>query len=94
MAKPNAFDIPRIYYFESGNIFTGSRRNLNFRIVPDGDTMHISTWHGMICSELTEAEDTADFPLSTDGHTRMLAWLEETDRKTDGTTGPALADKI
>ena len=54
MANPNAFDIPRIYYFESGNIFTGSRRDLNFRIVPDKEQMHVSTWHGMLSSELAD----------------------------------------
>ncbi|MBQ8927064.1 MAG: hypothetical protein IJ055_02170 [Oscillospiraceae bacterium] len=93
MAKPNAFDIPRIYYFESGNIFTGSRRDLNFRIVPDKEQMHVSTWHGMLCSELADMEDSADFPLSTDGHEQMLAWLEEVDRSSAGTTGPTLMDR-
>ncbi len=76
MAKPNDFDIPRIFYFESENIFTGSRGNLNFRIVPDKENMTVSIWHGFICSELTEMEATETFPLSEEGHAAMLAWLE------------------
>ncbi len=77
MAKPNDFDIPRIFYFESKNIFTGSRGDLNFRIVPDGETLTVSIWHGFICSELTEMEDTNTFPLSEEGHAQMLVWLGE-----------------
>ena len=76
MAKPNDFDIPRIFYFESGNIFTGSRKDLNFRIVPDKENLTVSVWHGFLCSELAEMEDTETFPLSEEGHTAMLAWLD------------------
>ena len=77
MAKPNDFDIPRIFYFESGNIFTGSRKDLNFRIVPDKENLTVSVWHGFLCSELAEMEDTGTFPLSEEGHTAMLAWLDK-----------------
>lgn len=77
MAKPNDFDIPRIFYFESGNIFTGSRRDLNFRIVPDSEQLSVSTWHGFICHELAEIEHEQTFPLSAEGHEQMLVWLEE-----------------
>ena len=76
MAKPNDFDIPRIFYFESMNIFTGSRGNLNFRIVPEGDKMTVYIWHGFICSELTEMEDSHEFALTKEGHGEMLEWLE------------------
>ena len=75
MANPNDFDIPRIFYFISKNIFTGSRGDLNFRIVPEDDLLKVSIWHGFICSELTEMEDYSEFPLSEEGHTQMLAWL-------------------
>ncbi len=74
--KPNDFDIPRIYYFESSNIFTGSRKDFNFRIVPKEDMLHVTTWHGFLCSDLAEMEKTAQFPLTTEGHAQMLDWLE------------------
>ena len=77
MAKPNDFDIPRLYYFISKNIFTGSRKDLNFRIVPEEDELRVTIWHGFICSELTEPEASADFPLSNEGHEQMLQWLAE-----------------
>lgn len=76
MAKPNAFDIPGIYYFESKNIFTGSRKTFNYKIVPDGE-LKVSTWHGFLNSELAEMEQEASFPLTADGHAQMLVWLEE-----------------
>lgn len=76
IAKPNDFDIPRIFYFESGNIFTGSRGDLNFRIVPDSGNLTVSVWHGFICSELAETEAAETFSLSEEGHTAMLAWLD------------------
>ncbi len=74
--KPNNFDIPRPFYFESGNIFTGSRGNLNFKIIPKDSIFHVSIWHGFICSDLTEMEDSAEFPLSDEGFQNMLDWLE------------------
>ena len=76
MAKPNDFDIPRLFYFQSRNIFTGSRGDLNFRIVPHDDLLDTFIWHGFICSELTEMEDNAQFPLTPEGHEEMLRWLE------------------
>ena len=76
MAKPNAFDIPRIYYFQSKNTFTGSRGNFNFKIVPD-EELKVVTWHGFINSELAEIEHQASFPISTDGHEEMISWLEQ-----------------
>ncbi len=76
MAKPNAFDIPRIYYFESNNTFTGSRKDFNFKIVPDGE-LKVSTWHGFLCSELADMEQEACFPLNQEGFDQMLRWLDE-----------------
>lgn len=80
MAKPNDFDIPRLYYFESRNTFTGSRKDFNFKIVPDG-ALKVTTWHGFINSELAEMEAEAEFPLSQEGFAEMLVWLEGEYRK-------------
>lgn len=79
--KFNQFDIPNLYYFEAKNYFTGSRKGLNFKILSDGETMTVTTWHGFICSELAEPEETNAFPVTKEGHTAMLDWLEEIDQK-------------
>lgn len=73
--KFNQFDIPAIYYFEAGNIFTGSKETLNFKIIPDKENLTIQIWHGFICSDLAEIEDTKTFLLSESGHHEMLDWL-------------------
>lgn len=73
--KFNQFDIPAIYYFESGNIFTGSKKTLNFKIIPDKENLVIQIWHGFICSELAEIEETQTFEMSETGHQAMLNWL-------------------
>ena len=76
MAKPNDFDIPRVFYFESDNYFTGSRGDFNFRIDPKDGIMTVKTWHGFICSEMAEIEAESEFPVTEEGHAQMLAWLE------------------
>lgn len=88
MAKPNDFDIPRVFYFESRNIFTGSRGDLNFRIVPEDDKMTVYIWHGFICHELAEMEASEVFPLSEEGHGEMLVWLEAQYQKDLGASAP------
>lgn len=77
MAKPNAFDIPRLFYFQSDNHFTGSRGDMDFRIDPDGEVMHVKAWHGLLCSELAAVEAQTDVPLSQEGFDQMLAWLTD-----------------
>lgn len=77
MAKPNDFDVPGIYYFESKNIFSGSRGDFNFRIVPEEGELCVTIWHGFICSDKAEIEAENRFPVTVEGHQQMLAWLEE-----------------
>ena len=73
----NQFEIPDIYYFEAENYFTGSRKHMNFKIVPDGEEMTVTVWYGFICSDLAEPEETNQFPVTPEGHSAMLKWLEE-----------------
>ncbi len=76
MAKPNTFDIPNLYYFESKNMYTGSRKSFNYKVVPDGE-LKVCTWHGFINSELANIEHEAAFPMTEEGFQEMLAWLTE-----------------
>ncbi len=71
------FDIPGLYYFQSKNIYTGSKnKTFNFKIIP-GDTLKVQLWHGMLCSEKSEIETEQEFPLDHDGYIAMIKWLEE-----------------
>ena len=75
--KPNPFDIPPIYYFTCGNPFTGSKKDLNYRIDPQQEMLHAAVWHGFISSELATPEQERDFPMNEEGHAALLQWLGE-----------------
>ena len=81
--KPNEFDIPRPFYFESGNHFTGSKEDFNFKITPKDRTFHVEFWHGFICSDLAKMEGDQDFPLTEEGFQSMLEWLKEQEQKNE-----------
>ncbi len=74
--KPNEFDIPRPFYFESGNYFTGSKKDFNFKITPKDGAFHVSIWHGFICSDLAQIEAEQEFPISDEGFEELLKWLK------------------
>ncbi len=79
-AKPvsELFPIPRLYYFESGNTYTGSKsQTFNYKITPS-DVLKVEIWHGMICSEKAEIEIVKEFSLDQSGFDEMIKWLEET----------------
>ncbi len=75
------FDLRRLYYYESGNIFTGSLNNFNYKITPDKDEITAEIWHGTLCSELAEIELKKKFKLDEDGFSEMIKWLENEYKK-------------
>lgn len=79
--KPrNAFDIPKTFYFQSGNTHTGSRKHLRYRVEPADGELRTAVWRQDLCYEialergLIEAE--AAFPLSDEGFEQMLEFLQ------------------
>ncbi len=71
------FDIPRLYYFQSKNVFTGSKNNtFNYKISP-GEMLKVQIWHGLICSDKAEIETEQEFPMDQDGFDAMIKWLED-----------------
>ena len=76
----NAFDIPKLFYFQSRNIHTGSRGRLRYIIVPEDGQMNVSVWRQDLCFEIVrdrgEIEGTAQFPVSEEGFEQMLAYLQ------------------
>lgn len=75
----NAFDIPKVFYFEVGNVHTGSRGGLRYRVEPSGETMHVDVWRTDICFELAQErellEGGADFPVDEAGFQQLLDYL-------------------
>ncbi len=72
------FDIPKFYYFQSKNVFTGSKdQTFNYKIIP-GEMLKVQIWHGLVCSDKAEIETEQEFPMDQDGFDAMIKWLEDT----------------
>ena len=89
--KPrNAFDIPKTFYFESGNTHTGSRGKLRYRVEPADGMLHIAAWREDICYELAQERGriaaVAEYPVSDEGFAQMLEFLQQEYEKTEGTS--------
>ena len=42
-------EVPGYEYFEARNIFSGSKGDFNFKILPEGEVMRVKTWKGRFC---------------------------------------------
>lgn len=54
MLKYGNWDLPGLDYFQFKNSFKGSRNNLRFVVVGDGDGLRVLTWTGEKCVEYAE----------------------------------------
>ena len=83
-----ALFIPTLHTFAMKNLFTGSYGMLRFRIQPnvvmatpkevdfEQSSIFVEYWHGLYCYEKSEMEGSHTFPMSEEGRTAMIAWLE------------------
>ena len=76
MSVSAIFEIPKFYYFESGNDFSGSKGDFSYKIC-NGDVLKCMTWHGRLCSMKAEIEHEAEFERTQEGFDAMIKWLEE-----------------
>ena len=76
MSVSEIFEIPKFYYFESGNDFSGSKGDFAYKIC-NGDVLKCMTWHGRLCSMKAEIEHEAEFERTQEGFEAMIKWLEE-----------------
>lgn len=70
------FDIAKFNYFKSGNVFTGSKGQFNFRIAGENDLLAVSVWYGLFCYEKSEIVAQNNFDFSADGLDEAIRWLE------------------
>ncbi len=75
------FDLRNLYYYQSGNIFTGSLNGFNYKLIPDKENITALIWHGNLCSELAEIEQQKEFKLDENGFKEMINWLEDEYKK-------------
>lgn len=76
MSVSEIFEIPKFYYFDSGNDFSGSKGDFSYKIFTS-DSLKCQTWHGKLCSMKAEIENEAEFERTQDGFDSMIKWLEE-----------------
>ncbi len=70
------FEIPKFYYFDSGNDYSGSKGDFAYKIIT-GDVLKCMTWHGRLCSMKADIENEQEFERSEDGFAAMIKWLED-----------------
>ncbi|MDY4414056.1 MAG: hypothetical protein SPE43_06825 [Ruminococcus sp.] len=76
MSVSEIFDIPKYYYFKSGNDYSGSKGDFSYKIITS-DTIKCLTWHGKLCSMKAEIENEKEFENSEKGFAELIKWLEE-----------------
>ena len=80
--------LPTLHTFAMKNIFTGSVGLFRFRAKPNvvmatpkevdfaQSTITCEYWHGLFCYEKSTMEGEKTFPMTEEGRTQMLQWLE------------------
>ena len=80
--------LPTLHTFAMKNTFTGSMGLFRFRAEPNvvmatpkevdfaQSTITCEFWHGLFCYEKSTMEGERTFPLTEEGRTEMLHWLE------------------
>ncbi len=69
------FSLLPLDYFTSGNSYTGSLHNFNYKLTPK-EQLCAQVWYGKMCSEKSEIAAEEQFPLSNEGIALLLQWLE------------------
>ena len=82
--------LPTLHTFAMDNVFTGSAGLLRFKLSPrvvkaeggrevdmEKSGIRAELWHGLYCYEKSEIEAEKVFPMSEEGRSQMLSWLEE-----------------
>lgn len=69
------FEIPKFYYFDSGNDYSGSKGNFSYKIVND-KKLKCLTWHGKLCSMKAAIENEKEFEKTQEGFDELIKWLE------------------
>lgn len=70
------FEIPKYYYFQSGNNYSGSKGDFNYKIITTSETIKCIIWHGKLCSMKAVIEDEKEFENSEEGFAGLIKWLE------------------
>ncbi len=70
------FEIPKFYYFDSGNDYSGSKGDFSYKIITK-DKFRAMTWHGRLCSMKAQIENEQEFERTQQGFDSMIKWIEK-----------------
>lgn len=76
MSVSEIFEIPKYYYFQSGNNYSGSKGDFSYKIA-NGEKLELLAWHGKKCSMLAEIENREEFEHTEEGFMALVKRLEE-----------------
>ena len=76
MSVSEVFEIPKFYYFDSGNDYSGSKGDFAYKIIT-GEKLKAMTWHGRLCSDKAKIEHEEEFERSEEGFKAMISWMED-----------------
>lgn len=84
-------EIPTLLFWENGNSFYGSLKNARFFLkpeAPEGEEKQLTArvWRGPLSMELSEMIAEAAFPVTEEGLSQTIAWLEERAAELNGKT--------
>ena len=80
--------LPTLHWFAMKNPFTGSCGDFRFKVVPnvvmatpkevdfESSSMLAEYWHGLYCYEKSTIEGQETFPLTEEGRSEMIIWLQ------------------
>lgn len=91
----SAIFIPTLSHWQLGNSWSGSLGRGSYYVTPrtreEGEEkireLFAEVWTGPACYELSQAEQTAAFPVTEEGLVTLRAWLEETLAEVDRAAG-------
>ena len=80
--------LPVLHWFDAKNNFSGSCGDFRFMAKPnvvmatakevdfEASTITLEYWHGLYCYEKSEMEGSETFPMTEEGRTDLIRWLE------------------
>lgn len=73
-------EIPKFFLFTQGGIYSGGKydKSFNYKIIPLKEELDVYIWFGKNCIDKTENVEERKFPMSEEGHSEAVKWIEET----------------
>lgn len=70
------FEILPLEYFEFKNMFSGSKGDFNYKIIPK-EQLEVIVWYGRKCSQKSEIIAENSFEFKEESRNLICEWLEE-----------------